>query len=187
MAGAKADGREAADAGAGAASKAAFVQGRSPGRGPTPSTHQPKSNRTNKRKEFIMPGGDRTGPMGQGPMTGWGAGYCGGSGQPGWLSQRQGRWAGRGQGAGRGGGGGWRGGGGGWGFRHWFHATGLTGWQRAAANRPAWGGAGAAPAGTADLPGASPDQELAWLKQQASQLETGLEQIRKRIAELDPG
>jgi hypothetical protein len=25
-----------------------------------------------------MPGFDRTGPMGGGPMTGWGRGYCGG-------------------------------------------------------------------------------------------------------------
>ena len=28
-----------------------------------------------------MPGGDRTGPLGQGPMTGRGAGYCGGFGR----------------------------------------------------------------------------------------------------------
>ena len=29
-----------------------------------------------------MPGGDRTGPMGMGPMTGRGAGYCGGAARP---------------------------------------------------------------------------------------------------------
>lgn len=38
-----------------------------------------------------MPGGDGTGPTGQGPMTGWGRGRCGG-----------GRGAGRGRGLGRG-------------------------------------------------------------------------------------
>ncbi len=27
-----------------------------------------------------MPGRDRTGPVGQGPMTGWGRGMCGGGG-----------------------------------------------------------------------------------------------------------
>ena len=32
-----------------------------------------------------MPGGDRTGPMGQGPMTGRGAGYCAGFGMPGYA------------------------------------------------------------------------------------------------------
>ena len=31
-----------------------------------------------------MPGGDRTGPMGQGPMTGRGAGYCSGNPTPGY-------------------------------------------------------------------------------------------------------
>ncbi len=30
-----------------------------------------------------MPGGDRTGPMGMGPMTGRGAGYCNGGNMPG--------------------------------------------------------------------------------------------------------
>lgn len=30
-----------------------------------------------------MPWGDRTGPLGQGPMTGRGMGYCGGFGAPG--------------------------------------------------------------------------------------------------------
>lgn len=28
------------------------------------------------REEAVMPGGDRTGPQGNGPMTGWGSGYC---------------------------------------------------------------------------------------------------------------
>ena len=40
-----------------------------------------------------MPGGDRTGPNGMGPMTGRGAGFCGGWNRPGW-SNRFGGWGG---------------------------------------------------------------------------------------------
>lgn len=71
-----------------------------------------------------MPGGDRTGPRGQGPMTGRGLGPCADTGSPG--SQGRGRWAGGGRG----------GAGGGWRHRRWFHATGLPGWQRAQAGWP---------------------------------------------------
>ncbi|HUW57233.1 MAG TPA: DUF5320 domain-containing protein, partial [Planctomycetota bacterium] len=75
-----------------------------------------------------MPGGDRTGPMGMGPMTGRAAGYCAGYGVPGTMNAVPGRgfpgW-GRGFGA-------WgRGRGRGRGWRNWYWATGLTGWQRA--------------------------------------------------------
>lgn len=44
-----------------------------------------------------MPGGDKTGPNGQGAMTGRGMGYCSGSDQPGYATG-----AGRGMGGGRG-------------------------------------------------------------------------------------
>lgn len=54
-----------------------------------------------------MPGGDRTGPMGAGPMTGRGFGFCAGSGQPGYASGGWGRGMGRGRGFGRGRGMGW--------------------------------------------------------------------------------
>ena len=73
-----------------------------------------------------MPGGDRTGPMGMGPMTGRGAGFCGGTGVPGFANRGPGLGFGRGRG-GRGGGNG---------RRNMFHATGLTGWQRAAHGQP---------------------------------------------------
>lgn len=62
-----------------------------------------------------MPGGDRTGPMGMGPMTGRGAGYCAGFNTPGFVNPVPrmgmafrrgagfyGRSAGFGRGAGRG-------------------------------------------------------------------------------------
>jgi hypothetical protein len=59
-----------------------------------------------------MPFGDRTGPGSMGPMTGRGAGYCAGFGQPGFANPVSGRrWFGfgcRGWGRGRGRGFGWR-------------------------------------------------------------------------------
>ena len=66
-----------------------------------------------------MPGGDRTGPMGAGPMSGRGAGYCAGFNQPGYMSPGF-----RGRGAGFGGGGGGRG------RRNRLWATGMPGWMR---------------------------------------------------------
>lgn len=71
-----------------------------------------------------MPGGDRTGPLGQGPMTGRAMGLCAGYDGPGYLNPGYGGGRGMGYGGGRGfgrgmayrrGRGGW-GGGGGWGW-----------------------------------------------------------------------
>ncbi|MBP7736900.1 MAG: DUF5320 domain-containing protein [Spirochaetes bacterium] len=69
-----------------------------------------------------MPRGDRTGPLGYGPMTGRGAGLCAGNGAPGYMNPACGR--------GRGSGGGGRGFGGGRGWRNMFYATGLPAWAR---------------------------------------------------------
>jgi len=58
-----------------------------------------------------MPGGDGTGPMGQGSMTGRGMGYCAGFGVPGFMNPGFGRGFGRrrfGRGFGRGIGWRWR-------------------------------------------------------------------------------
>lgn len=49
-----------------------------------------------------MPYGDRTGPMGQGPMTGRRAGFCAGYGMPGYANSSPNRGRGRGFGWGRG-------------------------------------------------------------------------------------
>lgn len=52
-----------------------------------------------------MPAGDKTGPMGQGPMTGRAAGYCVGNSAPGCMNSVGGRGRrrrGMGQGGGRG-------------------------------------------------------------------------------------
>lgn len=126
-----------------------------------------------------MPRGDRTGPLGQGPMTGRGMGYCRGTGVAGFLTSRFGVGAGRGGGWGGGRGRGWR-------WRNVFHATGLTAAQRAAQ------GAAAAPAENAvpTMPAApaaaqtAPERppELAQLQQQADELARALDEIRQRIA-----
>jgi hypothetical protein len=58
--------------------------------------------------------------MGMGEMTGRGAGYCEGSGMPGYANPAPGRGFGMVRGLA----------GGGRGWRHWFHATGLPGWMR---------------------------------------------------------
>jgi ABC-type Zn uptake system ZnuABC Zn-binding protein ZnuA len=54
-----------------------------------------------------MPGGDRTGPSGTGPMTGRAAGYCTGYPAPGYAYPMRGYGRGFGRGWGRGGGRGW--------------------------------------------------------------------------------
>ena len=126
-----------------------------------------------------MPGGDGTGPAGLGPMTGRAAGYCAGYPVPGFMNPIGGRgfW---GWGRGRGGGRGWR---------RWFYATGLPGWQRAAMGMPAYGGP-PVPAGQAPpyappfAPATTPEQELDALKGQAEYLEDALEGMKKRIEEL---
>jgi len=119
-----------------------------------------------------MPGGDRTGPMGAGPMTGRAAGYCAGYPGPGSMNVIGGR--------GFGGGGGGRGG---RGRRNRFYATGLTGWQRTAAGLPAFGGTqfAADPGVSAAV---SQEQELSMLKLQAETMQQQMTQLQQRIQEL---
>ena len=123
-----------------------------------------------------MPRGDRTGPMGMGPMTGRAAGYCAGFGMPGYANPAPGRGFGMGFGRGRGFGG--RGGGRGW--RHMFYATGLPGWMR-------FGGY-AAPYGYR-VPYQKPDPEMEKqeLKDEAEALQSELDFIKKRLSEIETG
>lgn len=107
-----------------------------------------------------MPGGDGTGPMGMGAMTGRAAGYCAGYAAPGFVNRGPGRGFGRGFGGGRG-------------WRNMYHATGLPGWARA----------GAAPSYGA-YPEVTPELELNGLKAQAQQMQGMLDQIQKRMDEL---
>jgi hypothetical protein len=102
-----------------------------------------------------MPGGDRTGPAGLGSMTGRGAGYCAGYPVPGYMNPAWGR---------GGGGRGWGGGGGGWRHRHWYCATGVPGWQRAASGWPGY----APPLPTAFGPLVTKEQALTALKTRPS-------------------
>jgi len=112
-----------------------------------------------------MPRGDRTGPIGLGSMTGGAGGYCAGYSAPGFMNFAPARgFFGRGRGCG------------GRGWRNWFHATGLTGRQRAG-----WGW----PLAQWPSAGMVRDQELNALKGQAEYLEDTLEGMRKRIEELE--
>jgi hypothetical protein len=112
-----------------------------------------------------MPGGDRTGPVGMGPMTGRGAGFCAGYSMPGYANPVGGHgFLGRGRGFG--------GRGGGRGRRNWFYATGLPGWARAGYS-----------AGFPAAPETESEQQA--LKQQAQYLRDSLDAVNKRIEELE--
>jgi hypothetical protein len=122
-----------------------------------------------------MPGGDRTGPAGMGPMTGRAAGFCAGYPVPGYMNPVGGRgYGGRGRG-------------GGWGRRNWYYATGLPGWARTGYGLPAWGGYvnPYAYGGEPIAPAVTPQQELDGLKGQAEYLKDSLDGIKKRIEELE--
>jgi hypothetical protein len=112
-----------------------------------------------------MPRGERTGPMGFGPVTGRGAGYCGGAGVPGSLSAARGRGGGRG-------------------WRHWAHATGLPGWARAGMGVPGWGAAPFPPMAPV-APTTSGEAEVDALRAQAGHLEQALHLLRKKIQKLE--
>jgi Family of unknown function (DUF5320) len=120
-----------------------------------------------------MPRGDRTGPMGVGPMTGRAAGFCAGYSMPGNMNPVAGRGFG-----GRGSGGGGRG------WRNWFHATGLPGWARVGMGLPAWG-AGPYPYAAPVAPVTPPEAEVDALKAQAGYLEQMLQSLQQRIQKLE--
>ena len=131
-----------------------------------------------------MPGGDRTGPMGMGPMTGRGAGYCGGTMTPtsnivekdivfggeerlvfqrGVCGVRLGRGRGRGIK-----------------WRHWFYSTGqpFQSWV----NPRVWGPErGSAPVYTQSM---SKEAQIDMLKTEAADLEHALQEIRDRLAKI---
>lgn len=125
-----------------------------------------------------MPRGDRTGPLGLGPRTGRGMGYCAGFRIAGFMNPGWFGWGARL--------GGWWGGG--RGRRQRFWATGMPGWV--------WWGAGVAPLvvglwragrffGPGALEGAEKQTEKEFLREQAAFTEKQLEETRKRLAELE--
>ncbi len=120
-----------------------------------------------------MPLGDRTGPLGMGPKTGRGAGYCSGFGMPGYANPVPVRgWFGFGRGWSRGRGLFGRG----CGWRHWYWATGLPGWARAGYGyQPFWG-----------YPYASTArEEIDVLREEAEFLKKELEEVQSRIKTLE--
>ncbi|HDL90536.1 MAG TPA: hypothetical protein ENG14_06500 [Thermodesulforhabdus norvegica] len=116
-----------------------------------------------------MPAGDRTGPLGLGPRTGRGAGFCSGYGVPGYMNPWPGRgWGWRGRGRGWGGGFGY-GRGRGWRWRH-FAWWGYPPWS--------WGG----PWGPFE---GNPEAERDYLRNEAEALREELNRIEKRLSELE--
>ncbi|MBN1355218.1 DUF5320 domain-containing protein [bacterium] len=125
-----------------------------------------------------MPGGDRTGPAGMGPMTGRAAGYCAGYSMPGYMNPVYGRGFGFGWGRGRGFGRGL-----GWGFRG---GRGWGGYWGSAYAGPVYPyGASVSPYSVPYTAWPTPEQEADTLKGQAEYFEDALEGIKKRIAELE--
>lgn len=110
-----------------------------------------------------MPRGDGTGPEGMGPMTGRGAGYCTGTDTPGFGAPGFGRGFGLGGGRGR---------------RNRFFATGFFGPRRPV-------GYGAPFAGPGPYAAADPEVQKQGLKSQASFLESALDFVKKRLADLE--
>jgi hypothetical protein len=150
-----------------------------------------------------MPAFDGTGPLGKGPFTGRGQGYCvverkevfdmprgDGTGPMG-LGPMTGRAAGycagysmpgyanpvSGRGFGRGAGSFGRSAG--RGRRNWYYATGLAGWQRASMGMPAFGGA------YPYAPEVTANEEMDILKNEADILKKQLEDIQARIESLE--
>jgi len=129
---------------------------------------------TQTARRSTMPGRDRTGPGGEGPMTGRAAGPCAGNAVPASVVAVPGRGFG-GQGRGRGGG---------QGRRHRFYATGLSG-RRVGAGGPPFDVSEARPA--EPVPPATPEQELGALVAQVEYCQETLAELKKRIAELESG
>ena len=105
-----------------------------------------------------MPGGDRSGPQGLGPMTGRAMGYCAGYTQPGTMNPVGAGFWGRGRGRG---------------FRHRVYA-GMQGWMRY----------GYPPYVINPTPQYTKDDEIQFLKNQADYFKSALEDISSRLSEL---
>lgn len=106
-----------------------------------------------------MPGGNGTGPMGMGPMTGRGMGYCAGLASPGYSNYGFGRGMGRGRG-----------------YRKMYYATGMPGFMRDGAYASRY------------VPFASQPAEVSekeFLQKQVDFLENQLKQVREQLSSVD--
>lgn len=117
-----------------------------------------------------MPGGDRTGPLGRGPMTGRAGGYCTGYDRPGYANP----WFGRGHQGGRGCE--WRWGVGGGGGYGWDRERNRERVYRGRSYGPYRGWA------HSDL---TQEDERKWLQEEAEFLKRELKQIQNRLANLE--
>ena len=127
-----------------------------------------------------MPGGDRTGPKGVGPMTGRGVGICAGNDVPGNMNPSAGR-SGRGFGHGRGGGSGRGFQGGGRGWRHQNYGTVIPREERGYGyQNPAGSSASSTPVNEQTVKA----DELANLKEQVRVHKSVLEDFEKQLGEL---
>ncbi|MDY6967637.1 MAG: DUF5320 domain-containing protein [Spirochaetota bacterium] len=119
-----------------------------------------------------MPGGDGTGPAGLGSMTGRAGGYCAGYNMPGYANPIGGRgFRGRGY---------FGGGGRGRGYRNMFYATGLPGWMRYG-NPADYRGM---PPYAGVTPPVSKEDEIGFLREQSEYFQNMLNDITKRLDEL---
>ncbi len=119
-----------------------------------------------------MPRGDRSGPMGMGPGSGRAAGFCAGYNTPGFLNRFFGGGFGRGAGTGFGYGRGGGNRGGGFGWRNMFWNTGLPGWMRSGSY-----------SGQQREPDAGMEKQF--LENQVEVLKSQLDQMQKRLSELE--
>jgi len=117
-----------------------------------------------------MPAGNGKGPVGAGPMTGRGAGYCAGYSAPGYVNPVRG---GGSYGYGRGAGGGGR--------RNQFNAAGINFRGRGFCNFQRWNQAGA----DYSRPEFSSENELRILKEQAEFIHSELASVNERIKQLE--
>jgi hypothetical protein len=123
-----------------------------------------------------MPGGDRTGPRGAGPMSGRAAGFCNGYDVAGFANRdglergMQGRGMVQGVGGGR-----VRG----RGCRNTYKATGLTGWQRGVYQQADQPGRDNQPVAPAELTTRKSDTEL--ILQELSLIKDRLSDLESRI------
>ena len=116
-----------------------------------------------------MPGGDRTGPGGRGPMTGRAAGYCAGYPGPGYMNPDVPGY-GRGFGFGRG-----------RGFGRGFWGRGRGFWRRGYYPEPYYE---PAPYYRGTSPEPSREEEKTYLEETVKGLEEEIKAIRERLQEL---
>lgn len=114
-----------------------------------------------------MPLGDRTGPDGMGPMTGRAAGFCAGYNAPGHMNPAFGGGHGYGRGLGRG-----------------FGRGRGRGFGRRFAS-PYAGGPNAVPYNPPPYSAPTKEEELGALKEQQQYLDNALQDVKKRIDDLE--